>query len=392
MARTFVRSTGGRLLVLAVSAALLIGAGVALAGRASSAPKLPPVTAQELVASAIRATRVQPAISGRVGTHIDLGLPQLPNIGPDELTGPASVLQYVSGDHDLRVWSSSRGLRVADLLPAAERSITVTPANLWAWDSASFTAYHLAFPTPQSGAAGIRPRAGSPQAVQGLAGMLSPTTLAERALAGLSPTTSVTVATNAWVAGRPTYTLVLQPRTDTTLIGRIEMGIDSATRLPISIAVFARGAASPAVSATFTSVSFAPIDPSTFRFVPPNGARVVELPAQGHPMLPFAAALPMAGGPETAAPSSRMASESAGMHRDLGEYVRVFGFGWATVTAYRVPPLAELQNASGFDIGALLPFNGTLFSARLVDRGDHSWLLVGAVPQSSLERVAPRLP
>jgi hypothetical protein len=87
-----------------------------------------------------------------------------------------------------------------------------------------------------------------------------------------------------------------------------------------------------------------------------------------------------------------MASESAGMHRDLGEYVRVFGFGWATVTAYRVPPLAELQNASGFDIGALLPFNGTLFSARLVDRGDHSWLLVGAVPQSSLERVAPRLP
>ena len=32
----------------------------------------------------------------------------------------------------------------------------------------------------------------------------------------------------------------------------------------------------------------------------------------------------------------------------------------------------------------LLPFSGSLFSVRLVDRGDHAWLVGGFVPQSAL--------
>src|SRR5690242_17422422 len=97
------RSAGGRLLVLFVAAAVALGGGILLANTASSAPVLPRVTAERLTASAIEALAAQPSVSGDVAAHVDLGLPQLPGVGPDELTGPASVIQYVSGDHHLRV-------------------------------------------------------------------------------------------------------------------------------------------------------------------------------------------------------------------------------------------------------------------------------------------------
>ena len=62
--------------------------------------------------------------------------------------------------------------------------------------------------------------------------------------------------------------------------------------------------------------------------------------------------------------------------------------------AYRIPSLQQLQSAAGQGVDPLsfLPFSGPLFSVRLAVRGDHAWVLAGAVPQSALERASAELP
>ena len=65
---------------------------------------------------------------------------------------------------------------------------------------------------------------------------------------------------------------------------------------------------------------------------------------------------------------------------------RVFGSGWESVVAIRTPAISQLRVPARF-----LPFSGPLFSIRLVDRGDHGWLIYGLVPQSTLVAAENRL-
>src|SRR5439155_18457066 len=87
------------------------------------------------------------------------------------------------------------------------------------------------------------------------------------------------VGGTARVAGRAAYVLVVEPRTSATLVGRIEVSIDAESHLPLRVAVFARGAGAPAISAGFTAVGFGPIPPRTFAFSPPPGATVLPASA-----------------------------------------------------------------------------------------------------------------
>ena len=73
--------------------------------------------------------------------------------------------------------------------------------------------------------------------------------------------------------------------------------------------------------------------------------------------------------------------------------IRRFGEGWTTVIALRVPHEAirpEGEDEGG--LGSLLPLSAKILSIRAVDRGDHVWLVYGAVPQAALAAVEPRLP
>ena len=78
-----------------------------------------------------------------------------------------------------------------------------------------------------------------------------------------------------------------------------------------------------------------------------------------------------------------------------GPDVRTFGSGWAAIVAVRAPTLQQLAQATagaGVNVPSLLPFSGPLFSIALVPRGDHAWLMFGAVPQSALQRASADLP
>ncbi len=348
--RAFTASPRRRVVTAAV-AVLVAVAGVAVfAGRARAAPQLPTVSAQQLIASSLEALSKGPSVSGTAAATVDLGLPSLPSNGPDAATGLLGLLVSLQGDHSLEVWSSPDGMRVTDLQPAAERSIYVSKTDAWGWDSSSWTAYRLPAPSPPTG---------TPPT-------LDPVTLAQRFLAAVTPTTDVSVQGSAWVANRAAYELDLRPTSPGTLVGEVAIFIDAQTRIPLGVQVTARGATSPSLSSEFTGVSFAPIDPSTYAFTPPPGAKVVDV-----------SSLP-SGSP----------SGSVGT-------VRTFGSAWDTVVAVEIPPLSTIEGQlgpGGSALGAMLPLSAPLYSVNVVDRGNHAWLLAGMMPLSSLAAVAPQLP
>jgi hypothetical protein len=359
------------LAVVLAASAVAAGGLWTLTAAAQSPPSLPAVAPDQLVASVVRTMGTDPNVSGSVDVHVDLGVP---HVVTGALSGQADGVASLLGDHRLRVWSSREGLRISDLLPLGERSVVVDRANGegWAWDWNSFTAVRLG-PVTAMGPSGASDELPPPF------DLLDPLSLARRSLDALTPTTSVTVEATARVAGRAVYVLTLRPRTADTLVGRIELSVDAERRIPLRIAVFPRGADTAAVSAGFTSVSFGPVDPSVYSFVPPAGAKVErlrDLMAKGGHF----------GGGEWATNGT---TEVAGLD-GLGPYAQTFGSGWATVFAVRVPALPA--SSSGFDPSSLLPFSGNLFSIRLVERPDHAWLIYGAVPQSALAGVEDRLP
>ena len=339
----------------------------ASASGAAPPPDLPAITPQELVASVIATSADPGPLSGDVEAKLELGLPQLPDTAyapPGSEGDPLLLLAWLAGDHRVRVWRSADGLRVADLLPNGERALVVGEGGAWGWDSTTFTAYELGPPDADSEAL---------RAAGWMTGLGDPSELARRSLAILDPTTEVVLGQNLHVAGRGAYLLRARPRNPDTLVGTIEIAVDADRRIPLRVEVFARGSASPSISVGYTRVSFAPVDPSVYAFRPPDGAtveRFLAAPHTGDRLRDRAdAGLP---------PTGRIASAP-----------RVFGSDWATVVAVPLPSGAESSSLGS--LASLLPYSGPLLSARLVTTGGRTWILAGAVPQSVLAAVEPRL-
>ena len=84
-------------------------------------------------------------------------------------------------------------------------------------------------------------------------------------------------------------------------------------------------------------------------------------------------------------PATRSRSHKRGEWLGNGPPVRRLGSGWTAVTAVLTEdPPAALQS--------LLPFEGTLFSVMLVESGEQSWIVTGAVDLETLGAVALKLP
>lgn len=358
------------LLAAGLGALVLVVAAASMAARPSASPQLPPIAPERLIASTLRALARDRPVSGHLNAHLDLGLPALPDTVPGPaVSDAASFLASLSGDHRLRLWRSADGFRLAELRRASERAIFVSRTDAWAWDFDSFTAYHL----------GRFPQGIGPPGVHGdrsMHDLVDPLAWTRKALDAITPTTRVVVGGTTRVAGRDAYVLALEPRTTETLIRRIEIAVDAEKQVPLRVAVFSRARRAAPVSVGFTSISFARIDPSVFRFTPPPGAEVREVSRE------FGV---------TRGRKGQGIEGSGGPYREPP--VRLFGSDWATVVALRTPPVADLRGTDDeFDPTSLLPLSGPLLSVRLVDRGDHAWLVYGLVPQSALVAASRELP
>jgi hypothetical protein len=302
-----------------VCAIALIAAMTAVIRAAVSGGPLPARSATTLVADL--ATTNVTGISGTVAERADLGLPALPSgLGGD---GSADWTQLISGSHTLRVWSAGPTMsRVALLGSLGESDIVRNGADVWTWSSADNAATHLRLPS--IGAA--MPDSGSPAVPHGLPSNLAPLLsrllpatpqrAAAEILAALSPTTSVRNAGAVTVAGRSAYELVIAPRDASSLVASIRLDIDGTEHVPLRLRVFAKGYGTPAFDIGFTQVSFDRPDASVFRFSPPPGATVTQVPA----------------------PSPKQPSTTPTPNRASAPHVSVIGAGWTAILAVRGQP------------------------------------------------------
>ncbi|HUC55937.1 MAG TPA: hypothetical protein VMA95_00940 [Streptosporangiaceae bacterium] len=442
------RRSGKRLWWMSAGAVVVIVGvltGTMLANAAG--PSLPARTPAQLLADMQRA-KPPAAFSGVVSETANLGFPSLPNIAGLS-SSTLSAANWISGTHTVDIWyAGPRHLRLAVPVSFGETDLRVNGNEVWLWDSHSQTATHyivsagpaasrqVPFPMRpglvrhcvapirklKAGAKGkqravpvsvrekalkclraqVRARAELPARRVPFLPVtpLTPQQIANRLLANVGPTTSVTVPGTTSVAGRPAYQLVITPRTDQSLIGHIEIDVDSATYLPLQVQVFARGAASPAFKVGFTSLSFSKPAASNFTFSPPAGAHVKTVKPSK------AAALPGTIGPPRLRVNHPLTMKNGhGVHVAFVPTIpssgvatpaspKVLGKGWLSVvvlgnTAGPVPAqdmaiLQVLLNAAkpvhgSWGSGKLL--RTTLLNALITSKGK---VLIGAVTPAVL--------
>lgn len=280
-------------------AAATIGLVPALA--TSGDPKLPDVTAQELIEK-IAASDTE-RLSGTVKISTDLGLPSFGGDmaggfapgggsgsggedgeggdGEGSAADPRSkLMELATGTHTLRVAADGPDKQKLSVLDdAAEYSLIHNGDDVWAYDSKSNEAYHSksAGKDGDSGKdSGNDSGKGSGEKDLPKGVPSTPKELADEALKAVDATTSVKVDGTAQVAGRDAYRLVIKPKQSGSTVGQITVAVDSETGTPLKFTLTPSGGGSAVVDAGFTKVDFGKPAASTFDFTPPKGAKVTE--------------------------------------------------------------------------------------------------------------------
>lgn len=324
-----------------------VAAGGMITAKASPEP-LPPVSPAALVAG-LESNSVD-GFSGTVVAQLSLGLPALPGIA--SRSGDASMAGLLSGSHTMRLWYGGPDQqRVALLGTTDETDLFHSGRDVWHWDSSTRTATHTLLPADGAKSSTV-PRSDLSS--------LTPQQVASQLLAGIDPTTAVTLGQNRVVADRSAYDLVLTPRTTATRVASAHIAIDGATKLPLGVQIYARGSASPAVDIAFSDVRFQTPSSSYFSFTPPPGATVKD---------------------DTTAPKTPTGSTAR---------PAVIGSGWTSVVAYRANQ-QQLASIGGATAGLLPRVQGSWGQGRVLTSAlvsvlltDDGRVFAGAVDPATL--------
>lgn len=362
----------------AVAAPVAIASGALIgslpAGASNPLPARTPAQVLELAASHQVKT-----FSGTVEQSAELGLPELPATGkPSGPASPgsvASVIELLSGKHTARIYIDGKdNARVQVMDQLAERDVVRHGSDVWFYSSKENTASHLALPAHNQDPAD----AGDPtpsKDIQDAPSLHTPAELAQQFLSKVEPSTAVSVGPDVSVAGRAAYNLLIEPRTDATLVGKVAVAVDGENGMPLSVQVTARGADKPAFTTGFTSLSLDAPDPSVFTFTPPPGGTVKELPVPDRSHEPADA------------------HDLSARHADAKGKVSVTGAGWETVvgTARGSAAAAEsmLQDPLLAQAAVAVP-GGRLLSTALLNVliTDDGRIFAGLVPPEKLQAAA----
>lgn len=329
---------------------------------ASSAPHLPALSAQAVVAKLLSATPAN--FSGSYKVAPDLGLATLGQaLGgsgglPSVLTGPTVAQVAVGSPGQLRV-----------TVPGAlsEQDIFADHGTVWLWSSRRRLATRLVVPSSSPSRPGGSRRA---------SGLQDPALMATRMVTALEPTSRLSVDGTVRVAGQPAYVLSLSPRAPGSLVDVVQVAVDAANGLPLQVSVRARGQATPAVVAGFTSFSGTAPSAGTFAFTPPAGARIRSVSPAVSTRSGWSGAPPAT--PGTASPAKPA--------------VRVLGSGWNSIA---VVPTVTMPASARSLLRSAPVVRGSFGSARLVTTPladalvlGSGTVLVGAVAPQVLESAA----
>jgi outer membrane lipoprotein-sorting protein len=291
---------------VAVTAAVV--AGLQVPG-AQAAPNLPARTPAQLLAE-VSSDAALPPLTGTMVEATSLGLPQLPQVG-----NPTSLSSLITGSHTVKIYyQDASHFRLAIPQPESEIDVIRNGSTGWLWNSTENSVTKLELPAGKDKAK--QPKLPTPP--------LTPQQAANAVLAAVGKTTIVSVEANVMVAGEPSYQLVLAPKDDRSLVGKVTIAIDGKYGVPLRVQVFAKGAASPAFQFGYTALQFVAPAPANYDYTPPPGASVtVENLASG-----------------------TGSGKSAGQQSDTSGF-GVYGASWLTVVE-----LPQKDLMQGFGTGA----------------------------------------
>jgi outer membrane lipoprotein-sorting protein len=342
---------------------------------ADASPKLPGITAQDLLAK-VQTAKVD-GLSGVVRSDADLGLPAIPGMAP----GTQQLTDLLSGQHTARVaFAGPDKARVSIIYNQAERVWTTDGKSAWAYDSSKREATKLTLPAHRTTEPEQkRPESYDPQAV------------AKQFLDAIDPTTKVEVSGTEKVAGRDAYKLRLVPKTDKTTVGSVTLAIDSKTWVPLDVTVMPRKGNDPALELGFSSVSFDVPAASTFTFTPPKGVKVTDkkLPSKVEPKVE----------PNSKPVPNKVVPKKPGT-ANAGEPT-VIGEGWESVVLLKGAPTAGLTGAGPLaQLLAKAPTvqgtwgKGKVVTSKMVSAliTDDGRVFVGLVTPDTLQAAAAKAP
>jgi hypothetical protein len=256
-----------------VVAVAVVGIAVAAIAGAQSAPRLPARSPAQLLALIEQHLTKSPGpLTATVQETSNLGLPAFPV--PAASASPSLALPE---SPTLSLWYlNPQHFRVAVPVRAGETDLRLDGRTMWLWNSKTQTAVKLDLPSTKNPAGNGLPPGQSGMSAPGGPGaqIPDPASMARQVLAAVGPSTSVTVASSVYVAGRAAYQLSVQPRSSESLVGQILIAIDAQKYVPLRVQVFARGSSAPVYSLGFTSLTFGAPAASNFSFTPPAGAKV----------------------------------------------------------------------------------------------------------------------
>lgn len=346
---------------------LVVGGALAAPAVANAASAPPSRTAQQVLA--LVAASKDAAYSGTIQQSSDLGLPQLPSVGPGSSTAgsdaASQLLDLLTADHSVRLFVDGAAKERVQLLDSlAERDVVRNGDEVWSYDSKTKKATHLTITAHAPGTHAPETRRPETQS-------LSPAQLADEFISAIEPSTKVSVTSTASVAGRAVYQLELTPKTGTTLISHVTLSVDAATGLPLKVVVDARGQKSDAFAVGFSSIDFSTPAAALFDFTPPKGTSVSSPAVPAEP-----------------APSNGAATTHA--------KPTVAGTGWSSIVELPAGAAGAAAPSASASQGKLLdelttPVGGgralqtSLLSVLMTSDGR---VFAGAVPIASLEAAA----
>lgn len=276
----------------AVIVAFAVGASVSANAQVNLEPKTPQQLLEMIASSKLT------DFSGTTSATVDLGIPQLPDLGgagmmnkPDAApdtsnesgttTSPeASIfatLSAISGTHEARIFIDGPDKARVQIMDAMdEQDFIRNGKTIWKYDSSDNTV--IKGTLPEATSTKIPQRSGTPP---------TPAELTDSLIAMMGPHTQMSVQDGTRIAGRDAYTLELMPRSDDSLVAKVSIGVDAQTGAPLRVVVDAVDQQTPAVSMGFTSFTPQTPDAKIFEFTPPAGAQISEtkIPHEAKPQL-----------------------------------------------------------------------------------------------------------
>lgn len=323
------------LAALAVVAALVAAAVSTLSDIFDDKTALPSTSPEQLV-DKLQQPRSQ-GYYGTVVTRIDLGLPSGMRAA---LAASAPVGgSLLHGSHTLRYWyGDAERQRTAVVRADGEQDVFRNGSTVLVWDSRTGQ-------TIRTTVSGI-PLGAMPMSLT-MPSMLTPPALAGQILS-LASTSTTVLRSGTPIDGRPTYELVVRPRSPRSLIDSAVIDVDGAQAVPLAVRIYPRGSGNPAIDVAFTSITFSSPSARNFTFAPVAGLESADVQIRRANAWPAPMLLDIAGSGWTAVSNymtTPLLAERAA--RRLGSPPKHVKGAWGAGHVACVPVLCMLATDGG---------------------------------------------